>query len=103
MSKSFLVFFKHIIEIRIPIKLIDTPFFKGFIAIVADGSHLNQDIYTALPSGTYCDVISGNYENGGCTGKSVHVDGSGMAHINIQGTTDDPVVALHMGNVCFSD
>ncbi|KAL4216996.1 alpha-amylase [Mactra antiquata] len=70
---------------------------KGFIAIVADGSHLNQNINTNLPSGNYCDVISGNYENGACTGKTIHVDSNGNAHINISGTSDDPVVAIHVG------
>ncbi|WAR15065.1 AMY-like protein [Mya arenaria] len=31
---------------------------KGFIAIVGDGSHLNANAQTGLPSGTYCVVIS---------------------------------------------
>ncbi|KAH3712444.1 alpha-amylase-like [Dreissena polymorpha] len=70
---------------------------KGFIAIVGDGSHMNSDINTGLPSGDYCDVISGSYENGECTGKTVHVDGSGHAHFNINGQSDDPVVAIHIG------
>lgn len=71
---------------------------------MGDNSHLNEDIYTALPAGTYCDVISGNYENGGCTGRSIHVDGSGNAHINILGTSDDPVVAIHVGKfICYEN
>lgn len=65
--------------------------------MVADDSHLNADIYTGLPSGDYCDVISGNYDNGSCTGKTIHVNGDGNAHINIQGSSDDPVVAIHIG------
>ena len=72
----------------------------GFIALVSDDSHLNTDVYTALPSGDYCDVISGNFENDACTGKTVHVDGDGNAHINILGTSDDPVVAIHIGKRC---
>ncbi|XP_053383074.1 alpha-amylase-like [Mercenaria mercenaria] len=70
---------------------------KGFIAIVGDNSSLNQNIYTGLPAGDYCDVISGNYENGACTGKVISVDGNGRASINIYGTSDDPVIAIHTG------
>ena len=70
---------------------------KGFIAIVADGSHLNQNLNTGLPAGTYCNVISGDYENGKCTGSTVQVGGDGHAHFNIDGNSDDPVVAIHIG------
>jgi alpha-amylase len=70
---------------------------KGFIALVGDGSSINSNINTGLPSGSYCDVISGNYDNGSCTGKTIHVDGSGNAHINVNGHTDDPMVAIHVG------
>ncbi|XP_060569354.1 alpha-amylase-like [Ruditapes philippinarum] len=70
---------------------------KGFIALVGDGSSINSNINTGLPSGSYCDVISGNYDNGSCTGKTIHVDGTGNAHINVNGHTDDPMVAIHVG------
>ncbi|XP_052759709.1 alpha-amylase-like isoform X1 [Mya arenaria] len=70
---------------------------KGFIAIVGDGSHLNANAQTGLPSGTYCDVISGNYENGACTGNKIHVDGNGDTHLKIDGNSDDPVIAIHIG------
>ena len=71
---------------------------KGFIAINAGSSGtLNANINTGLPQGTYCDVISGNYENGHCTGTTVHVGGNGHAHFNIDASSTDPVVAIHIG------
>jgi len=70
---------------------------KGFIAINAASGIMNHNVNTGLPSGTYCDVISGNYENGACTGNTINVDGAGRAHININGDSDDPVVAIHVG------
>ena len=70
---------------------------KGFIAINAASGIMNHNVNTGLPSGTYCDVISGNYENGSCTGNTVQVGGDGHANININGDSDDPVIAIHIG------
>ena len=70
---------------------------KGFIVINADTDILNADITTGLPEGTYCDVISGNYEHGNCTGNFVQVDQKGQAHFTIDGQSDDPVVGIHIG------
>ena len=58
---------------------------------------LSADLYTGLPAGTYCDVISGNYEDGSCTGDLVHVDSTGHAHFEIDATSSDPVMAVHIG------
>ena len=58
---------------------------------------LNADINTGLPQGSYCDVISGNYVNGKCTGTTVHVGANGHAHFNIAAISTDPVVAIHIG------
>ncbi|KRT80828.1 hypothetical protein AMK59_6017, partial [Oryctes borbonicus] len=44
----------------------------GFVAFTNGGS-IAQTMETCLPSGTYCDVISGSLENGSCTGKTVTV------------------------------
>ena len=62
---------------------------------------LSADLYTGLPAGTYCDVIFGNYDNGSCTGDVVQVDSSGNAHFEIDATSNDPVVAIHIGE-CVS-
>ena len=70
---------------------------KGFIVINADIDILNADMTTGLPEGTYCDVISGNYEHGNCTGNVVQVDQKGQAHFTIDGRSDDPVVGIHIG------
>jgi alpha-amylase len=47
-----------------------------------------------MPSGTYCDIISGNIVEGNCTGLTVIVDKSGNANITIS-TAGDRVVAIH--------
>jgi alpha-amylase len=52
---------------------------------------------TSLPAGTYCDIISGNLENGSCTGKSITVGGDGSTTLSISNQDLDPVVALHVG------
>ncbi|XP_056641155.1 alpha-amylase-like [Diorhabda sublineata] len=68
---------------------------KGFVAFTLQGD-INQSLQTSLPAGTYCDVITGNLENGSCTGKSVSVDGSGMASISLSSNDDDGVLAIHV-------
>ena len=71
---------------------------KGFILINSDTSDVNANLQTGLPQGTYCDVISGNYENGKCTGLEVHVGGDGHAHFHVSHRSEDPVVAIHIGD-----
>ena len=51
---------------------------------------------TCLPAGTYCDVISGSKANGGCTGKTVTVDNSGRAYIEILHYEEGGVLAIHV-------
>lgn len=70
---------------------------KAFIALNLEGSDLNANLQTGLPQGTYCDVISGNLENGRCTGNEVHVGGDGRAHISVCHSCEDPMVAIHVG------
>nr|AGN55419.1 amylase [Pinctada fucata]AGN55420.1 amylase [Pinctada fucata] len=70
---------------------------RGFIVINDDTVDVNANLQTGLPQGTYCDVISGNYENGACTGNEVHVGGDGRAHFHISHQSEDPVVAIHIG------
>ena len=74
---------------------------KGFIALVGDSSSINTNINVGLPSGDYCDVISGTFENDACTGKTIHVDGNGNAHVNVNGHSDNPIVAIHVGKHNF--
>lgn len=57
---------------------------------------MQEHLYTGLPDGYYCDIISGNLENGSCTGTEVWVH-NGYATISITGGHDDPIVAFHTG------
>ncbi|WAR16041.1 AMY1C-like protein, partial [Mya arenaria] len=68
---------------------------RGFFAIVSDNSILNEKLNTGLPVGTYCDVISGDYVNSACTGKTIHVDATGRAHVHINGNSATPMIAIH--------
>lgn len=71
---------------------------KAFIVINGDSYSLSQTLYTGLPSGTYCDVIMGDFLNGRCDGSSartITVNGSGYATFYVD-TGSDPVVAIHV-------
>ncbi|KAK7100025.1 alpha-amylase-like isoform X2 [Littorina saxatilis] len=70
---------------------------KAFIAINLEGHDINQSLQTGLPQGTYCDVITGDLNNGRCTGGSVNVGGDGRANIHVCSSCDDPMVAIHAG------
>lgn len=67
----------------------------GFVAFTNGGS-ISQNMQTCLPSGTYCDVISGELSNGSCTGKSVTVGGDGYGYIDLSDSEDDGVLAIHI-------
>jgi alpha-amylase len=69
---------------------------RGFVVFNAENWDLNQTIRTGLPSGTYCDVISGEKSGNGCTGKKIVVDGSGNAQFSIPGGSGDGVIAIHV-------
>lgn len=59
-----------------------------------DDSQLNQWLPTGLPQGQYCDLISGNLDQGRCTGKTISVQGDGRAQFSISNTDVDPMVAI---------
>ena len=67
---------------------------RAFIAITNEGN-LNANLQTGLSGGSYCDIISGNKEGSGCSGKTITVNGDGTANINIGGGDEDPMVAIH--------
>ncbi|KAK2575071.1 hypothetical protein KPH14_008807 [Odynerus spinipes] len=69
---------------------------NGFIAINADHWDLKRTFDSCLPPGTYCDVISGNLENGRCTGKVVKVTEDRKAYVEILTNEEDGVLALHI-------
>jgi alpha-amylase len=67
---------------------------KGLFATTLNGD-INSSIPTGLPDGTYCDVISGSYENGSCTGKTVTVSG-GQANVQLSSGDSEAAVAIHV-------
>jgi alpha-amylase len=69
---------------------------SGFIAINNDDSSLTQSLPTGMAEGTYCDVISGNLEDGACTGLSITVDSTGYVSLDISNDQDDPMIAIHI-------
>jgi alpha-amylase len=69
---------------------------KAFIAINNDDYGLDQWLQTGLPQGQYCDVISGNLEQGHCTGKIITVQDDGRAQITVANSEEDPMIAIHV-------
>lgn len=70
---------------------------KAFIAFNNDMWNLNENLQTCLPSGVYCDVISGNKVNGVCQGKIVTVGADGVANIFVGADDYDMMLAIHVG------
>ncbi|KAI7815474.1 alpha amylase [Rhyzopertha dominica] len=68
---------------------------KGFVAFTLSGD-IAQSMYTCLPEGTYCDVISGEVSDGACTGKSVTVGSDGYGYVSLAESEDDGVLAIHV-------
>ncbi|XP_056155230.1 alpha-amylase-like [Lampris incognitus] len=68
---------------------------RGFIVINNDDCLLDVSLQTGLPGGTYCDIISGQREGGGCSGKRVVVDDDGKAHFTIHPSDLLPIMAIH--------
>ncbi|XP_061879415.1 pancreatic alpha-amylase [Entelurus aequoreus] len=68
---------------------------RGFIVFNNDDWNLDVNLNTGMPSGTYCDVISGQKEGNRCTGKQIHVRSDGYAKFWISNQDEDPFVAIH--------
>ncbi|XP_026327369.1 alpha-amylase 1-like [Hyposmocoma kahamanoa] len=69
----------------------------AFIAFNNDQWALNQSLQTCLPTGTYCDIISGWKSGNSCTGKTVTVGNDGQAQISISPIEFDMILAIHVG------
>lgn len=41
---------------------------KGFFAINKAGYDMNENLYTGLQDGSYCNVVSGDFYDGKCAG-----------------------------------
>ncbi|XP_025110828.1 alpha-amylase-like isoform X2 [Pomacea canaliculata] len=70
---------------------------NAFIVFNLEGFDLDQTLQTGLPQGQYCDIISGNLDGGSCSGNTITVGGDGRAHFRISSSSEDPVVAIHIG------
>lgn len=68
---------------------------RGFIAFNNEPVDMNEKLFTCLPTGTYCDVISGNKEGNSCSGGKIEVDDNGEAQITIPSSVG--VLAIHIG------
>lgn len=68
---------------------------RGFIVFNNDDWPLSLTLQTGLPTGTYCDVISGDKIGDNCTGIKIYVSGDGNAHFSISNSAEDPFVAIH--------
>lgn len=71
---------------------------KAFIVINnEDSQDLDETLATGLPEGEYCDVITGDIDDGGfCTGSTIIVDQDGNADFTISYTLPDPISAIHI-------
>lgn len=66
----------------------------GFVVINKEGSSLTRTFQTGLPAGNYCDVISGDFSGGSCSGTVVAVDAAGNATLTVAAYS---AAALHAG------
>ena len=57
---------------------------------------MNIILQTGMPAGTYCDIISGNHGEFPCSGATITVGSDGNAEIFISGSSEDPIVAIHV-------
>jgi len=69
---------------------------KGFYALNNQDSDWQKNFYVGMPEGSYCDVISGEYDEKSqkCTGLTVQVDSNGNANIKVYYKN---MVAIHIG------
>jgi len=68
---------------------------RAFVALNREAGALSKDaVQTALPAGTYCDVVSGEPSGALCTGAAVVVAADGSARINVPARG---AVAIHGG------
>ena len=72
----------------------------GFVVINGENNNMNVTLQTGLAAGSYCNVISGDFVNGACTGSSINVAANGTATFNVAGKS---AAAIHVqaknGNV----
>jgi alpha-amylase len=65
----------------------------AFAAFNRNGGALTRTFQTGLPAGTYCDVMSGEFTGGGCTGTQYAVNASGQVTATVP---PNGALALHI-------
>lgn len=68
---------------------------KGFIVFNLEGDMNSVNIPTSLPSGIYCDIITGEKAGGICTGKTIKIT-KGSASITLPQSDENGVIAIHL-------
>ena len=56
---------------------------KGFVAISREDAAVDTTIATAMPPGTYCDILSGGVGSVACAGTTVAVDSTGVVRVHL--------------------
>lgn len=65
----------------------------GFVVINGQNNNMSVTLQTGLAAGSYCNVISGDFVNGVCTGTSITVAANGTATFNVAGKS---AAAIHV-------
>lgn len=68
---------------------------RGFMAFNNEYYDLDAELFTCMPSGVYCDVITGGVVDNKCVGTQVTVDDNGEARIHVAKNVG--VLAIHIG------
>jgi alpha-amylase len=66
----------------------------GFVVINHEASPLVHTFSTELTEGRYCDVLSGDFTAGVCTGTTIDVDATGAVSVSVAGNA---AIAIHAG------
>ncbi|WP_163509505.1 alpha-amylase [Fodinicola acaciae] len=69
----------------------------GFVAINRESFGMDQTLQTGLAAGTYCDVLSGDFDlaSRACGGRTISVAADGTAHLTLTGMT---AAAIYTGS-----
>ncbi|XP_067950583.1 alpha-amylase B-like [Watersipora subatra] len=73
---------------------------RGSVAFIAFNNYdgiMQTSVTTGLPAGHYCDIISGDLLNGKCTGMTITVESDSKAKLFIDGSSQNPITAFHLG------
>lgn len=70
----------------------------GCAVFVTGNNNLVQQVQTTLAPGRYCDIISGEVRDGGCTGKELVVGNDGKVSVDIKADDQFSTVAIYSGS-----